>query len=117
MGKNLKIIEGGSWVEIHRIVLEAGERATQVPDDTKKVPLEMKVKGYLNGDAKLDDEVEIVTAVGRVVVGRLTAENPPYDHGFGEPILELMSIGREVKDILRDIDNCDNGDNGRGKGR
>lgn len=112
MDKSVKIIEGGSWVEIHRIVLEVGERAPQVPDDTKKVPLEMKVKGYLSNDAKLDEEVEIVTAVGRVVRGRLTAENPPYDHGFGEPISELMSIGREVKEILRNIDN---GDNGRGK--
>jgi len=114
MDKNAKIIEGGSWVEVHRIVLGIGERAPQVPEDTKNVPLEMKVKGYLSGDAKLNDEVEIVTAVGRVVRGRLTAVNPPYDHGFGKPILELMSIGREVKEILRDIDD---GDNGRGRGR
>ncbi|MGR8952181.1 MAG: 2-amino-4-ketopentanoate thiolase, partial [Gammaproteobacteria bacterium] len=37
----------GVWVEIHDIVLEAGERAPQVPEDTAKVPLEMCVKGFL----------------------------------------------------------------------
>ncbi|MBN1573405.1 MAG: 2-amino-4-ketopentanoate thiolase [Deltaproteobacteria bacterium] len=94
------MVKEGSWVEVHRIVLEPGERAPQVPEDTKKVPLEMRVKGYLNDDAGMGDEVEITTAVGRVVSGKLTAVNPPYDHGFGEPIPELISIGREVKKII-----------------
>jgi sulfur transfer protein SufE len=34
----------GDWVQVYRVVLEAGERAPQVPEDTAKVPLEMKVK-------------------------------------------------------------------------
>ena len=38
----------GDWVLIHKIVLSPEERAPQVPDDTKKVPLEMWIKGYLN---------------------------------------------------------------------
>lgn len=100
MDKIVDVIERGSWVEVYRIVLEAGERASQVPEDTKKVPLEMRVKGYLNVDAKIGDEIEITTAVGRVVAGRLTALNPPYDHGFGEPISELIPIGNEVKEII-----------------
>jgi hypothetical protein len=70
----------------------------------------MKVKGYLNGDAKMGEDVKITTAVGRVVSGRLTAVNPPYDHGFGEPIPELISIGNEVKRIIKD-----RGDVGEGK--
>ena len=37
----------GAWVEIHRCVLQAGERAPQVPEDTQRVPLEMRVKGFL----------------------------------------------------------------------
>ncbi len=103
-----EIVKGGSWVEVHRIVLEAGERAPQVPEDTKKVPLEMRVKGYLKKDAKVGDEVEITTAVGRTVTGKLTAVNPPYDHGFGEPIPELIPIGKEVKRIIDE-----RGDKGR----
>jgi hypothetical protein len=48
----------------------------------------------------MGDEVEITTAVGRRVTGRLTAVNPPYDHGYGEPIPELVSIGGEVRRII-----------------
>jgi hypothetical protein len=33
------VIKKGTWVLIHRNVLEPSERAPQVPDDTKKVPL------------------------------------------------------------------------------
>ncbi len=36
----------GDWVQIHQIVLKPEERAPQVPEDTKKVPLEFWVKGY-----------------------------------------------------------------------
>lgn len=34
----------GEWVMIHNIVLAPSERAPQVPDDTKEVPLEMWVR-------------------------------------------------------------------------
>lgn len=111
MGKTADLIKKGSWVEVHKIVLEPGERAPQVPEDTKKVPLEMIVKGYLKGDAKVGDEVEITTAVGRVVSGKLTAVNPPYDHGFGEPIPELITIGNEVREIIGET--TDKGRSGR----
>ena len=35
------MIEKGTWLLIHRNILEPGERAPQVPDDTKEVLLEM----------------------------------------------------------------------------
>ncbi len=35
------------WVIIHNIVLTPEERAPQVPEDTKKVSLEMWVKGFI----------------------------------------------------------------------
>ena len=53
-------IDKGSWVQIYRVVLPAGERAPQLPDDTRRVPLEMRVKGRLVAPARLGDEVEIV---------------------------------------------------------
>ena len=43
----------GDWVRIHRNVLEPSGRAASVPEDTKKVPLEMWDKGHLLEDAEL----------------------------------------------------------------
>jgi len=93
-------VPAGTWVEIHRIVLRPDERAPQVPEDTKAVPLEMRVKGFLAEPAALGDEAEIVTAAGRRLRGTLVEANPAYTHGFGAPIPELTGIGREVRAIL-----------------
>src|SRR5512139_3447867 len=94
-------IAAGTWVEVHRIVLAAGERAPQIPADTQAVPLEMRVKGFLVEPAALGQEAEIQTAAGRRLRGTLTAINPAYTHGFGPPIPELSTIGPEVRAILR----------------
>ncbi|MGD9000845.1 MAG: 2-amino-4-oxopentanoate thiolase subunit OrtA [Granulosicoccaceae bacterium] len=96
-----ELIEKGAWVEIHRAVLPAGERAPQVPADTQQVPLEMRVKGFLVEAAALGEEAEIMTTVGRHLRGTLITVNPPYTHGFGAPIPELSTIGNEVRDMLR----------------
>ena len=104
-----RIVKKGSWVELYRVILAPGERAPQVPDDTKRVPLEMRVKGFLIRDAKIGDEASIVTAAGRTIAGRLTEANPAYTHGFGPPIVELISIGREVRRIVAKV--------GRNEGR
>ncbi len=93
-------IEKGTWVEIHRIVLPAGQRASQVPVETQQVPLEMRVKGFLAERSSLGDEVEIVTSVGRRLRGILSDVNPAYTHSFGFPVPELLMIGREVRTIL-----------------
>jgi hypothetical protein len=93
-------IDKGSWVQIYCVVLPAGERAPQVPDDTRQIPLEMRVKGRLVASAHLGDEAEIVTAVGRRLRGVVEVINPAYTHGFGAPIAELSAIGREVRALL-----------------
>ena len=77
------MIKKGEWVIIHRNILSPEERAPQVPDDTKKVPLEMWVKGYLNEDANIGDEVEITTLTKRTEKGTLLEANPYYKHDFG----------------------------------
>ena len=97
-----EMIPKGTWVEVHRIVLQPGERAPQVPEDTRKVPLEMSVKGFLVVPAALGEEAEIVTPVGRRLSGILAEVNPAYTHGFGPPIPELSSIGEELRAILHD---------------
>jgi len=93
-------IAGGTWVEIHGVVLPAGERAPQVPADTRAVPLEMRVKGFLLNDARLGDEVQIRTPSGRCLRGTLSRANPSYDHGFGPPIPALSGIAEEVRALL-----------------
>jgi hypothetical protein len=94
-------IQEGSWVEIHRVVLAAGERAPQVPADTQAVDLEMRVKGWLVKPANIGEQAEIDTAAGRRLRGTLVALNPAYEHGFGPPIPELSGIGVALRSGLR----------------
>lgn len=92
----------GDWVQIRQVVLEPGQRSPQVPEDTSKVPLVLLVKGFLASDANLGDKVTITTVIGREISGELVAVNPSYNHSFGFPPRELVSIGSELRRILKD---------------
>jgi len=101
----------GDWVRIHNVVLTPEERAPQIPEDTKKVPLEMWDKGFLLEDhASIGDEVAIETIIGRRLKGRMIDINPQYDHGWGSCIPEILHIGRQAKLILAGAEN--GGENG-----
>jgi len=91
----------GTWVELHAIVLAAGERAPQVPEETQRVPLERTVKGFLTQDAAPGEEAEVVTAAGRRLRGTLRQANPAYTHGFGPPVPELLAVGSELRERMR----------------
>jgi hypothetical protein len=91
----------GTWVEIHALILSAGKRAAHVPEDTARVPLEMRAKGFLAEAAEIGAEAEVLTVTGRRLRGTVTLANPSYDHGFGAPLPELLAVGGEVRDILR----------------
>ena len=93
-------IAKGSWVRVEQVVMKPGERAPQVPEDTKAVPLMLWVKGTLLEEASIGDTVEIETAIGRRMSGKLVAENPPYIHGFGRPIPELLTLGNEFRALI-----------------
>ena len=97
-----ELIEKGTWVEIHNVVLQANERAPQVPEDTRRVPLEMRVKGFLLAPATIGEDAEIETLSGRHLRGRLAEVNPAYTHSFGSPVPELSPIGCEVRALLRE---------------
>ncbi|MBU5254658.1 2-amino-4-oxopentanoate thiolase subunit OrtA [Tissierella praeacuta] len=91
----------GDWVRIHNIVLEVGERATNIPEDTQNVPLEMWVKGFLiNDSANIGDNVKVETYIGRTVEGKLLEVNPYYKHDFGKCVPELLYIGRQARELL-----------------
>ena len=94
----------GTWVELHRVVLAPGERAPQVPEETQRVPLELRVKGLLTSDAAPGEEAEIETAAGRRLRGTLDRVLPAYEHGFGPPVPELLTVGAELRAILRGED-------------
>lgn len=99
------MVKKGSWVSVQCTVLDVGQRAPQVPDDTKKVPLIMWTKGYLTADAAIGDTVEIITRVGRKQTGTLIEVNPTFNHGFGNFIPELNKIGEQLRSLLFTEDN------------
>lgn len=96
----------GDWVQIHKIVLKPEERTGKLPQETKKVPLELWVKGFLNEDAKIGDIATITTVTGRVDKGTVEEINSNFTYGFGKEFIpELLQIDIQVKKILQKGDN------------
>ncbi len=90
----------GDWVQIENIVLTAGNRAPQVPEDTQQCDLKLWVKGIAETEGALGEEIEIVTVTGRKTNGVLVAINPSYYHDFGEFQPELLRIEMQLKTIM-----------------
>ena len=86
-------VEKGTWVEIKRTVLEPEQRATNLPEDTKKTPYVLRMSGFLTADAELGDLVTIRSLIGREHEGTLVTVNPSYSHSFGTTMPELLHIG------------------------
>lgn len=93
----------GDWVRIHNVVLEVGERAPNIPEETQNVPLELWNKGFLlNEEANIGDKVEVETYIGRKTEGTLIEVNPYYEHDFGKCVPELLYIGRQARELLEE---------------
>ncbi len=90
----------GEWALLHSVVLEAPQRAPQVPEDTRKVPLELWVKGRLKHDSRLGAKATVITRTGREVAGTLLEVNPRFSHDFGEFVPELLDIGDTVRTLV-----------------
>lgn len=90
----------GDWVRIHRNVLEPSQRAENVPDDTKKVPLEMWVKGHLVEDAEIGSDCRVITRTGRQEHGTLLEVNPQYEINFGDFVPEILEIDTQLRSAL-----------------
>lgn len=89
------------WVRIHRNVLEPQERTGKLPEDTKKVPLEMWVKGRMeNESAEIGQEVSIVTCVGRKEHGTLLEVNPCYKLNYGTYVPEILEMEQQLRSAL-----------------
>lgn len=93
----------GDWVRIHKIVMHAGERAPQVPEDTAKVSFEMWQKGFLiNETAESGSIVDIQTVIGRKVSGTLIELEPYYTHSFGKCVPEILTIDQQLRKIMKE---------------
>ena len=91
----------GDMVQIHKIILKPEERPSNLPSDTRAVPFEGWIKGFLIDEkATIGEEVRVETFIGREYSGVLSAVNPVYDHNFGSPPKEILSIGKEAKQQL-----------------
>lgn len=90
----------GDWALLHSIVLEAPQRAKQLPEDTHRVPLEQWVKGRLTAPARLGAKATVVTRTGREVTGKLLEVNPRFSHDFGDFIPELLDIDEALRELV-----------------
>ena len=89
------------YVRIHRAVLEAVERTGKLPEDTKSVPLEMWVKGWLQDEeAQIGDTVTVKTVVGRLETGVLVEAKPCYALNDGEYVPEILEIDQQLRGVL-----------------
>ena len=90
------MIKKGTLVQIRKIVLEPNQRSPHIPEDTKKHPYVMWIKGKLLDDAKLGDVVSIETQTKRIETGIMVSVEPYYAHSFGK----YVKIIDEVKDLI-----------------
>jgi hypothetical protein len=82
------------------VILEAGRRAPNIPDDTAHVDFVARIRGFLESDAPMGAETTVRTLAGRQVSGRLSAVNPRNPADFGNPVPELLRLGEEARESL-----------------
>ncbi|MFA5479363.1 MAG: 2-amino-4-oxopentanoate thiolase subunit OrtA [Candidatus Muiribacteriota bacterium] len=87
------------WVQIEKVVLKASQRTSKIPEDTLKCDYVMRINGYAD-NAEIGKQTEITTLTGRKVSGRVVEVNPKFRHDFGEPVEELMHVGRVCRKEL-----------------
>lgn len=92
-------IKKGTWVQIENVVLKAGSRAPQVPEDTQNCDLRLWVKGIIETGANMGDMVFVKTMTGRTVEGKLCDVNPRYVHDYGDFQPELLQIELQLKEL------------------
>ena len=87
-------------MSIRSTILNAGERAANIPEDTAAVPLEMWVKGFLTADCTIGGQAEVRTATGRTETGILEEVAPTTTVNYGNFVPEVLKIGQDARRIL-----------------
>ena len=93
-------VPAGSWVEIRQVVLRAAERAPNVPEDTARKDFVARVRGFLLDAAEMGGPAMVSTLTDRFVSGELVAVDPRNPADFGDPVPELLRLGREARRSL-----------------
>ncbi|MBX3030586.1 MAG: 2-amino-4-ketopentanoate thiolase [Chloroflexi bacterium] len=96
----LPIHPAGSWVEIEVVILTAAERIDPLPSDTRQVDFVGRSRGLLTAPARIGDHVAVRTLADRIIEGRLRTLAPRHPVDFGEPIPELLAVGRAARERL-----------------
>ncbi len=91
------MIKKGTKVQIQKQILSADERSFHIPDDTKKTPFMMWIKGYLLEDAAMHQPCRIQTKTGRIEQGILVDVKPHYAHSFGTYVHVLDDVSRQIE--------------------
>ena len=91
------MINKGSYVRIRKTLLQPDERSSNLPEETKKVPYKMWIKGYTLEESELFDIAEIKTIDGRIVKGRIKEHNPAYKHNYGDFVSEALELRNRIK--------------------
>jgi 2-amino-4-ketopentanoate thiolase alpha subunit len=96
------LVPAGAWVEVSQVVLPAGGRAPNVPQDTAATDFVARVRGFLTEPAALGDDATVRTLLGREVGGRLAVVNPRNPADFGDPVPELLALGVAARRALEE---------------
>lgn len=96
------MIKKGTWVEIEEVVLTPDERSTFIPEETKKTPLMVWIRGNCLRDCNMGEIVRVETLTGRIMEGKVVEEEPGYDYGFGKYVEEIAFIGKQAREMLLD---------------
>ena len=96
----MNTVKKGAWVQVENIVLAAGERAPQVPEDTQQCDLKLWVKGIAQHDGEVGAPIEIVTVTGRKTSGILVEVEPGYIHDYGDFQPELLQVELQLKALM-----------------
>jgi hypothetical protein len=89
-------------VQVRYTLLEPGERAGELPAETRLVPYVVLVKGLLQQAASIGDEVLVTTASGRTIRGELVEIDPADTHTFGRPVAGLVAMSAAISRLLRE---------------
>ncbi|MCL2608885.1 MAG: 2-amino-4-oxopentanoate thiolase subunit OrtA [Treponema sp.] len=92
--------EKGQWVRIKRLVLESGQRADKLPEETGRVPFTVWVTGRLVSGAALGEEATVMTKTGRLEQGELLEVEPVYRLDYGRYVPQIAGIGEQAWAIL-----------------
>ena len=94
------MVKKGTWVSITSTILNVGERAANIPEDTASVPLMMWVKGYLLENCEIGGAAQVRTVTGRLEQGILEEAEPNTDVDYGKFVPEVLKIGAEARRVL-----------------